>query len=101
MRTISRIVVPAALTAMLAVPLAEARTRVYVRIGPPPIVVERQTVAPYPNYVWQPGYQQWTGAAYAWVPGRWVARPHRHARWVAGRWHHSHSGYYWEEGRWR
>lgn len=101
MKTISRIAALVLLASLLTAGAAEARTRIYVQIGPPPLVYETRTVAPYPGLVWLPGYYQWTGIGYAWVPGRWVAAPYRHARWIAGRWRRSYRGYYWQEGGWR
>jgi len=101
MKAISRLAAAAALMTLLSVPAAEARTRVYVNLAPPPIVVEHQSVAPGPDFVWQAGFHRWDGRAYAWVPGQWVRRPHRNARWEAGRWNHDHHGYYWQDGRWR
>ncbi len=101
MRTISRLMTMALLTGLLSIPVAEARTRVYLQIGPPPIVVERPVLAPGPEFVWQPGYHEWDGRAYGWRSGVWVRRPHRYATWVPGRWVHSYRGYYWIEGHWR
>ena len=101
MRTLSRFATLAVLTGLLMVSAAEARTRVFVRIGPPPIVVERPVASPGAGYVWQPGFHQWNGNSYAWRAGTWVQPPHRHSRWVAGRWVHERNGYYWQEGRWR
>lgn len=101
MKLTTRIAAFVLFTTLLTAFAAEARSRIYVRIGPPPIVVEHRTVAPQRAFVWQPGYHQWTGAGYVWVPGRWVAPPYSRARWVPGRWRHTRHGYYWEAGRWR
>ena len=101
MRTLSRLVCLGLLMGLFAVPAAEARTRIYVRIAPPPLVVEHVAVAPRANVVWVPGYHRWNGASYVWVSGRWAQPPRRHARWVEGRWVHERRGYYWSEGRWR
>jgi hypothetical protein len=100
MRMLSRFAVLALLMGLFVVPATEARTRVFVRIGPPPIVVERPMLAPAPEFVWQPGYHMWNGNSYVWVRGAWVRPPHRHARWVTGRWVHERRGYYWSDGRW-
>jgi hypothetical protein len=88
-------------TALFAAETAEARTRIYVSIGPPPVVVERQVVAPYPDYVWQPGYYRWSNTRYVWASGRWAAPPYHHAYWVPGHWRHGRRGYYWRPGHWR
>lgn len=101
MKTLSRTAAVLVLfTALFAAGTAEA-ARIYVRIGPPPVVVERQVVAPYPNYVYQPGYYRWVGARYVWTGGRWVAPPYHHARWIPGHWRHTPRGYYWVDGHWR
>jgi hypothetical protein len=74
--------------------------RVYVRTGPPPVVVERRVAAPGPGFVWLPGYYRWGGRAYVWVPGRYE-RARSHGRWVPARWAHDRRGWYFVEGRWR
>ena len=101
MRMLSRLMTLAVLTGLLIVPISEARTRIYVRIGPPPIVVERPTLAPRMGYVWQPGYHRWDGRAYVWNGGTWASPPYRHARWIPGHWAESRRGFYWVEGHWR
>jgi hypothetical protein len=81
--------------------LAEAGTRVYVRVGPPAAVVEVRRAAPGPRYVWVPGYHRYYRNSYVWTPGAWVIPPRRHTVWVAPRWAHSHRGYYFVAGHWR
>ena len=100
MRTLSRIAGLALLTGLLWTPSASASPQVYVRIGPPPVVVERVPPPPYPGYVWVGGHHYWNGARYVWVRGGWVRPPYRYSRWESGRWRHSHHGYYWAPGRW-
>jgi len=75
--------------------------RLYIRTGPPPVVVERVPVAPGPGYVWVPGYYRWSGREYVWVGGRYEVPPHARARWVSGHWQHDRHGYYWVDGHWR
>jgi hypothetical protein len=101
MKLLSRLAGLALLVGLLGATAAEARTRIYVRVGPPPVVVERAVVTPGPGYVWVAGHHQWTGREYTWVPGSWVRAPYRHARWVSGNWQRSHRGYYWRDGYWR
>ena len=100
MRTFSRLTAMALLMGLLAVPAAEARTHIYVRIGPPAPIVEQRIVAPAPDYVWQPGYHRWASNSYVWVPGTWARPPYRRAHWVEGHWVHTRHGYYWEQGYW-
>src|SRR5260370_29772708 len=95
MRTVMRIACAVIVTSLLAVTSVEARTRIYVQIGPPPIVAERVVVAPGPGYAWQDGYYRWTGAQYVWARGLWARRPYGHARWIPGRWVYTPYGYYW------
>ncbi|HXH37611.1 MAG TPA: hypothetical protein VNN08_03210 [Thermoanaerobaculia bacterium] len=101
MRTFSRMMVLTLLTGLLSIPVAEARTRIYLQIAPPRAVVERVVVAPGQGYAWQPGYHEWNGRAYAWRSGVWVRPPRRHAMWVPGRWVHERRGHYWVAGYWR
>jgi hypothetical protein len=70
----------------LSVATAHADTRFSIHVGvgapaaPPVVVAPRSygyaTPAPYPGYVWQPGYY----VGYRWVPGAWVPRGHWHRR---------------------
>jgi hypothetical protein len=96
----TRLAVAAAAMLTMAAGCASASGRVYVRTGPPPVVVERRVVAPGPGFVWLPGYYRWAGRDYVWVPGRYE-RARSHARWVPGRWVHDRHGWYFVEGRWR
>jgi hypothetical protein len=81
---------------------AEARTRVYVRVGPPAPVVEVRATAPGRGYVWVGGYHHWNGRAYVWTAGRWVRPPRARAVWVAPHWSHDRRhGWYFVAGRWR
>ena len=63
---------------------ADSRFSIHVGIGAPPVVVapapapygyggyDNGYYAPYPGYVWQPGYY----VGYRWMPGAWVPRGH-------------------------
>ena len=69
----------------LSVATADAETRfsIHVGIGAPPVVVAPGPYgydgqAPYPGYVWQPGYY----VGYRWIRGGWVPR----GRYVSPRW---------------
>ena len=81
-------------------PIASAEAQ-YVRVAPPPPVVERPYAAPGRGYVWVPGYQRWDGRRYNWTGGRWVLPPRRAAVWVPGRWDRGPNGWHWVGGRWR
>ena len=101
MRMLSRVTSLVVLGGMLSAVPARAETRVFVRIGPPPIVVEHVVPQPRGYYVYQPGYHQWTGARYVWVSGQYVRPPYRHAHWRQGYWRHERRGYYYVQGYWR
>ena len=74
---------------------------IVVQIRPPHSVAQSRGHAPGPNYVWIPGYQNWSGNRYVWVPGRWEIPPRRHARWEPYRWDKRGHGWVLREGRWR
>jgi WXXGXW repeat (2 copies) len=86
---------------LVGVASADARTHVYVRIGPPAPIVEVRPVAPGPGYVWVPGTYRWDRRAYIWAPGRWVRPPRGHGVWIQPRWVHGRHGWYEVPGRWR
>ena len=100
-RLFGSVLLASVLIAMLWAPPAQAAARIYVRVAPPPVIVEKVPVAPSPNHVWISGYHRWDGRAYIWVPGRFVVPPRPHAMWVPGHWIHHRRGWYWVEGRWR
>jgi len=100
MRILSRFLSLAVLTGMLIVPISEARTRIYLRIGPPPLVVEQRPVLVRPGYVWQQGYHRWDGNRYVWTTGAWARAPYRNAVWVPGHYVHTRRGYYFVDGHW-
>jgi hypothetical protein len=102
MRNLWRIAGLMLLTTFLWTPPAHARTRVFVRIAPPAVVVESPAPIPHPGYVWRPGYHRWSGARYVWVRGAWVRPPYRYrsAEWVPGHWDHERRGYFWVRGHW-
>jgi hypothetical protein len=87
--------------ALLAACGGPRRTVVYVPAGPPAEVVETQTPAPGPNYVWIAGYHTWNGTAYVWTPGHWERSPAPGEVWVPGHWRHNYNGWYWVPGHWR
>jgi len=78
-----------------------AAPRVYVRVGPPPPVIERIVVAPRRGQVWTPGFYRWDGRAYLWVSGRYVIPPRPRAVWVPGHWVRERRGWFWIPPTWR
>jgi hypothetical protein len=59
----------------LALAIGSANAQVYVRVGPPPVVVERPGRPPGPHHIWVAGYHRWDGRRYVWIPGTYVLRP--------------------------
>ncbi|MBV8198006.1 MAG: YXWGXW repeat-containing protein [Candidatus Eremiobacteraeota bacterium] len=99
--------IPAIIAALLitAIPLpspAQFTVGVGFTIGTPPPALPVYTVppAPYPNYMWTPGYWAWGPAGYYWVPGTWVAPPSVGLYWTPGYWGYSGGGYGWNAGYW-
>ena len=78
------------------VPVAE----VHVRSAPPPARVEVIPVAPAPEYVWVPGYWDWSGTTYVWISGRYVAAEDGYV-WVRPRYVHRANGVVYVRGYWR
>ncbi|KAA5610375.1 YXWGXW repeat-containing protein [Rhodovastum atsumiense] len=69
--------------------------------APPPPRVE---VVPSPppvreQAVWQPGHWHWNGAAYEWIPGRYVARVVG-SRWEPAHWAWRGGAWVWVPGHW-
>ena len=84
----------------LALTVGAPAAQVYVRIGPPPPVVERPGPPPRAGYVWVAGFHRWDGRRYVWVPGHYVEPPRRYHHWIPGHWVQGPRGYYWREGHW-
>ena len=91
----------ASLVFAAAMAVCPLMAEVVVRVGPPPVVVERREGRPSHAHVWVSGYHRWDGNAYSWQAGRWEEPPRAHAVWVAPRYTHRHDGYVYTEGRWR
>jgi hypothetical protein len=65
----------------------------------PPAAREERAPAPRDGYVWAPGYWDWNGHAYSWIPGRFVFE-RRGAHWAPDRW--DQVGAHWQHvsGQW-
>src|SRR5690349_15964091 len=70
---------------------------------PPPLQVEVMPKPPVTTtpLIWRPGYWEWTGAAYAWVPGAYVPRAGHSDLWVPGYWTRSGSAWIWQPAHWQ
>jgi hypothetical protein len=86
----------------LALAAGSVHAQVYVRVGPPPVRVERRPPSPSPRHVWVGGFYRWDGRGYVWMPGYWARPPRPRAVWVPGRWvQQRRGGWVWIDGRWR
>ena len=92
-----------ALAALLALTLLPAASyaQVVIRVGPPPVIVERPGPPPERGFIWIGGYHRWDGARYVWVPGHYERPPHPGARWVGHRYVRRGGGWVFVEGHWR
>lgn len=68
-------------------------------VAPPPVRDERSP-PPREGYIWAPGYWEWGGHTYSWIPGHFIFE-RRGAHWVADRWdqvgsHWQHVTGHWE-----
>ena len=61
-------------------------------IPPPPVSPNR--------LIWQPGHWDWTGNAFVWVPGQYVAREGHSDLWMPGYWEKTSSGWVWRAAHW-
>jgi hypothetical protein len=87
------------LASACAIPaVSEARVYADITVAPPP---PRHEIIPGPRhgYVWAPGYWDWRGRHYVWVPGRYV--PARvGARWAPHRWYERNGHWVMDRGHW-
>ena len=91
--------VAAALGAMALPAAARSNVDFYVNIGPPPAYYEAVPVA-RPGWAWVPGYWEWRHHRHVWMPGHWVrARPGY--AYYAPRWYESDGRWYLQRGGWR
>jgi hypothetical protein len=88
------------LAALPLVATAQVSIGVSIGIAPPPLPVYEQPVVPAPGYIWTPGYWDWDGSDYYWVPGTWVMPPEVGLLWTPGWWGWSDGYYHWHAGYW-
>ena len=80
--------------------LGPTETRVIAPEQPPlQSFAESRPPAPYPDYVWAPGYWYWSGGRYLWIGGGWVAPRPGHV-WVSARWVYGSDGWEFSPGGW-
>jgi hypothetical protein len=57
--------------------------------------------SPDPQMVWEPGYWNYTGTNWLWVPGHYEVKPQQTAQWIPGHWDQQPDGtWVWIAGRW-
>ncbi len=80
---------------------ADARGKVFIKVGPPSHrVVVVKTASPFQHGVWASGHWAWRGGRHVWVDGYWM-KPKPGHFWVDGRWVHTRHGWEWIPGHWR
>ena len=92
--------------AIEAIPAQAADVGVALEIAPGAPPPPRYEAVPPPPpgrgelVVWTHGRWRWDGAGWGWVPGHYIERPRREARWHEGHWDHRPGGWVWVEGGW-
>lgn len=87
--------------AALPKPAAAQSIGITVSFGPPPIPYYVQPPAPYPNWIWSPGYWAYDPVdGYYWVPGTWVPAPEAGLLWTPGYWAWNGFAFVWSSGYW-
>ncbi|MDE2007201.1 MAG: YXWGXW repeat-containing protein [Rhodospirillales bacterium] len=73
----------------------------YPPVPPPrPEAVAKPPVTAVPLF-WQPGHWNWTGAGYAWAPGRYVPQNGHSNLYMPGYWRHGIGGWDWVPAHWQ
>lgn len=72
----------------------------YPEIPPPRIEVMGKPPVTETPLIWRPGHWDWTGAAYVWEPGEFVARAGHSDYFQSGRWESTSGGWRWDPAHW-
>ncbi len=72
----------------------------YATQAPPPLPEYDQPPCPGDDYIWTPGYWNYSSEGYYWVPGAWVNAPYQGALWTPGYWGYDRGRYGWHRGYW-
>ncbi|MFQ5708581.1 MAG: YXWGXW repeat-containing protein [bacterium] len=102
MSKLRNLIVLGALSALFLIPsLSTAKTRVYIRFGPPPLKAVRviKPPRPYRGAVWVSGHWAFRKGRYVWVNGYYVKARPGHV-YVRGHWKKTPRGYYYVPGHW-
>ncbi|MCE5326084.1 MAG: YXWGXW repeat-containing protein [Planctomycetaceae bacterium] len=72
-----------------------------MEVPPPPVpLAESIPTVPDDDYVWIPGYWDWTGSDYQWVRGQWMLPPGTARVWVPPRYDLRAGRYFYYRGYW-
>src|SRR5579862_5453244 len=69
-----------------AAPVDIVGPQIQTQTPPPPLPDYDQPPIPAPDDQWTPGYWNWNGYDYYWVPGTWVEPPQPELLWTPGYW---------------
>jgi hypothetical protein len=78
--------------------MAQTSYSVFVGSAPPAPLYERAP-APRPGYAWAPGHWEWRGHRHEWVAGYWIAERPGYV-YSAPAWYQRDGGWYMEPARW-
>lgn len=89
----------------LAAPLPSfaqpTEVRIFVETAPPPVKVSPPPTTSKVGYVWSDGYWNWTGTAYAWNEGSWIAVVEPAKKWIGPTWtQQDNKKWYFTAGHW-
>jgi hypothetical protein len=82
------------------VSVAPTPNEVVVDEDPPAPLIEVQTVAPGPDFVWVGGEWVWGGGRWGWQAGHWDRPIHPGAVWVPGRYAYHNGHHVYVHGGW-
>ena len=74
-------------------------------VGHPPLPPMQAEEIPLPptsrvEVIWRPGYYDWNGTEYVWVPGEWVERAGHGTTWQDGYWNGAPPNSVWVPAHW-
>jgi hypothetical protein len=78
------------------------RVQAVVAVPPPAVRAENRGTRPRDgNWVWVPGYWNWSANRHVWVPGMWSVPPRGFRTWDPAHWMHTREGWVLVRGQWR
>ena len=70
---------------------------------PVPLPLPEQVTPPPQSssvLIWRPGYYDWTGSTYIWIPGQWTSRAGHGTLWQDGYWRRENGESVWVPAHW-